>query len=72
MGTVAVLGEPGRIEGYALAGAVVVPAAGADAVRRAWAALASDTALVVLTSAAAGFLTAELEDSTVLTAVMPE
>jgi vacuolar-type H+-ATPase subunit F/Vma7 len=72
MGTVAVLGEPERMQGYALAGAVVIPAVGDDAVRQAWQELDSATSLVVLTPAAAEFLAAELEASTMLTAVMPE
>jgi vacuolar-type H+-ATPase subunit F/Vma7 len=52
MGQVVVLGEPVRVMGYALAGALAIEAEGQD-VARAWASLPSDTSLVVLTPAAA-------------------
>lgn len=52
MGQVVVLGESVRVMGYALAGALVIEAEG-DEVARAWASLPPDTALVVLTPAAA-------------------
>jgi vacuolar-type H+-ATPase subunit F/Vma7 len=71
MATVAVLGEPEAVQGYALAGAVVLPAVGADAVRRAWSTLDDGTVLVVLTPAAAELLAAEVESGTPPTAVMP-
>lgn len=72
MGTVAVLGEPERVHGYALAGAIVVPAVGPDAVRRAWGRLDGRTTVVVLTRAASESLTAEIRGSALLTVVMPE
>ncbi|MGW5382489.1 hypothetical protein [Nocardia sp. NPDC003963] len=72
MGTVVVLGEPGQVRSYALAGAVVVPAVGAAAVRQAWRELDAGTAVVVVTAAAAKFLTEELEASSLPTVVMPE
>lgn len=73
MGRVAVLGEEPRIQGFALAGALVVPAATADAVRAAWAGLPEDVVLVVLTAAAAEALDGGPgdPDGTRLTAVMP-
>lgn len=71
MGTVAVLGEPERVHGYALAGALVVPAVGADAMRRAWHRLDEHTVLVVLTRAAAESLIEEVRDTALLTVVMP-
>lgn len=52
MSRVAVIGEPARVQGFALAGAEVCPAEGPDAVRAAWTALAADVAVVVLTPAA--------------------
>jgi vacuolar-type H+-ATPase subunit F/Vma7 len=52
MGQVVVLGEPARVMGYALAGAVTIEAEG-DGVARAWASLLPDVSLVVLTPAAA-------------------
>ncbi|HET7487197.1 MAG TPA: hypothetical protein VFJ85_04665 [Acidimicrobiales bacterium] len=52
-GRVAVLGGSPRVDGWALAGAVVVPAEGPDAVRRAWDALPDDVAVVMVTPEAA-------------------
>ncbi len=52
MGQVVVLGEPTRVMGYALAGALAIEAEG-DEVARAWASLPPDTSFVVLTPAAA-------------------
>lgn len=72
MGTVAVLGEPERVHGFALAGAIVIAAVGPGAVRRAWGQLDEGTALVVLTRAAAESLTAEIRGSALATVVMPE
>jgi vacuolar-type H+-ATPase subunit F/Vma7 len=54
--TVVALGEEHRVEGFALAGVEVVAAADAQAVRDAWAALAADVAVVILTPAAADAL----------------
>ncbi len=45
------LGEPVRILGYALAGALLIEAEG-EGVARAWSSLPADTSLVVLTPAA--------------------
>ena len=57
MGRVAAIGAPGRrLGGFALAGALVLPAEDDDAVRGAWAALPADVAVVVLTAAAAAAL----------------
>jgi vacuolar-type H+-ATPase subunit F/Vma7 len=49
MGLVVVLGESVRVQGYALAGAKTIVAETPDEVRRAWNALESDVALVLLT-----------------------
>jgi vacuolar-type H+-ATPase subunit F/Vma7 len=72
MSRVAVIGEALRVEGYALAGAVVYPAEEADQVRAAWRSLPSDIAVVVLTARAAAWLgeTPQRRDS-VLPVVMP-
>jgi vacuolar-type H+-ATPase subunit F/Vma7 len=51
MGKVVVLGEPARVMGYALAGALAIQAEGEE-VARAWALLPPDASLVVLTPAA--------------------
>lgn len=70
-GRVAVLGESPRIDAWALAGALVVPAADADGCRRAWAALPDDVDLVVLTPAAAAALRASVAPAWRLRVVMP-
>ena len=56
MSRIAVLGEPPRVDGWALAGALVVPAAGAEEVRTAWDGLPEDVEVVVITGAAAAQL----------------
>lgn len=53
MSRIAVLGEPPRVSGWLLAGALIVTAVGPDDVRRAWEALPDDVEIVVLTPAAA-------------------
>ena len=49
MAGVAVIGERVRVQGFALAGALVLAADDPAAVRAAWAALGDDVAVVVLT-----------------------
>jgi vacuolar-type H+-ATPase subunit F/Vma7 len=56
MSSIAVLGESHRVEGYALAGALVFVAADANSVKDAWARLPDDVDVVVLTPAAADAL----------------
>jgi vacuolar-type H+-ATPase subunit F/Vma7 len=72
MGPVAVIGEQTAVAGYALAGALVVPAEDARAVREAWDSLRADVEVVVLTPRAAQALgltpTASMRP---LTVVMP-
>jgi vacuolar-type H+-ATPase subunit F/Vma7 len=61
-GPVAVIGEQARVQGFALAGAVVMVADDEAAVRSQWASLPADVPVVVLTPAAAvalGHLTAD-------------
>lgn len=72
-GRVAVLGEPLLLSGFALAGAVAVPAETEDDVRAAWAALDPDIVLVLLTQRAADALAPRLDDAgaTRLAAVLP-
>jgi vacuolar-type H+-ATPase subunit F/Vma7 len=53
MARVAVLGEQVAVQGYALAGAVVLAVDDDDAARAAWDALPADVAVVILTRAAA-------------------
>ena len=56
MSRIAVVGESPRIDGWALAGALVAAAGGADAVRQAWDALPDDVEVVVVTAEAAQHL----------------
>ncbi len=53
MGHMVAIGEPARVRGFALAGAVVLVAEDASAVRRAWRSMPEDTDVVILTPAAA-------------------
>ena len=72
MGAVAVIGEGTAVCGYALAGAVVVPAEDDEAVRAAWEALGSDVEVVLLTTRAAAALGPLRETALLpLTVVMP-
>ena len=70
MGKVAVIGEETKVIGFDLAGAVVFPAEGPDAVRAAWRSLGDDVAVVVLTPRAARTLGGDTA-SWPLTVVMP-
>jgi vacuolar-type H+-ATPase subunit F/Vma7 len=60
MARAAVIGDSLRICGYGLAGAVLCPAADQRQALRGWQALPADIAVVVLTSQAADWLSAEL------------
>ena len=72
MARVAAIGEELRVQGYALAGAVVCAADDEAAVLRAWRALPGDVALLVLTGTAADCLGDELaRRPDLLTVVMP-
>jgi vacuolar-type H+-ATPase subunit F/Vma7 len=57
---VAVIGEALRIEGFALAGAVVFPAGDYRETCEAWRSLPADVAVLVLTPAAAASLAGQL------------
>jgi vacuolar-type H+-ATPase subunit F/Vma7 len=72
-GRIAAIGEESRVIGFALAGALAVPARSATEVHEAWSALPDDVALVLLTPEAAAALADELADpsSSRLAAVMP-
>jgi vacuolar-type H+-ATPase subunit F/Vma7 len=68
----AVIGETVRVQGYALAGAVVYPAEDADQVRAAWRSLPPDITVVVLTARAAAWLgAAPQRRDGILSVVMP-
>jgi vacuolar-type H+-ATPase subunit F/Vma7 len=72
VGRIVAIGEEARIMTFALAGAVVCPAADAEAVRAAWHRIRPDDALVILTPAAAEVLGNEMARTRPpLTAVMP-
>ncbi|MGO9081360.1 MAG: V-type ATP synthase subunit F [Streptosporangiaceae bacterium] len=75
MSRVAVLGDELQIQGFALAGAVLCPAADAAAARAACRSLPADVAVLVLTAQAARWLggaTAAELPAAVLPVVMPE
>ncbi len=73
MTRIVVLGDPGRVRGFRLAGATVIEAVGAPQVERAWESLPDDTAVLVLTAAAAGVVGERLADRPrLIWAVMPE
>lgn len=61
MGGIAVLGERARITDLVAGGAAAYPAETPDEVRRAWSELVIDTAVVVLTPAAAQALQDQLD-----------
>jgi vacuolar-type H+-ATPase subunit F/Vma7 len=71
MGTVVVIGKPALVDGYALAGAIVVTAEGPAETRQAWQELPADVSLVILTAAAAEALSDELAGAEPMTVVMP-
>jgi vacuolar-type H+-ATPase subunit F/Vma7 len=56
MSRLVVVGDPIWVEGFALAGATVLPATDADAVRAAWEALPEDAGVLVMTADAADAL----------------
>jgi hypothetical protein len=60
MPRVAVIGDPLRINGYALAGAILCPASDRAGAISAWKALPDDVAVAVLTASAAAWLASEL------------
>jgi vacuolar-type H+-ATPase subunit F/Vma7 len=68
----AVIGEALRVQGFALAGAMVLAAEDAEQARAAWRSLPPDVAVVVLTGSAAAWLgEAARERPGVLLAAMP-
>lgn len=70
VGRVAVLGAAVRVQGFALAGALVITADD-ETVRSAWRALPADASVVILTPEAATALADLLPDDRRLTVVMP-
>ena len=73
MARAAVIGEPLRICGYGLAGAVLCPAADQQEAMRCWQALTDDIAVVVLTPQAADWLGDALDSRPgLLSVVLPD
>jgi vacuolar-type H+-ATPase subunit F/Vma7 len=66
---VAALGERAKVQGFGLAGALVLVAEDPAAVRNRWRALPDDVEVVILTPAAAAALAGRVEER--FTAVMP-
>lgn len=60
MSRAAAIGPALRVQGFALAGAVVCPAESQDEARSAWQSLPPDVAVVILTAGAAAWLGEEL------------
>lgn len=72
MARVAVIGEPLRIYGYGLAGALLCPASDQAEATAAWHELPEDVAVAVLTSSAAEWLASEMAGRAgVLTVLLP-
>jgi vacuolar-type H+-ATPase subunit F/Vma7 len=72
MSRAAVIGEAVRVEGYALAGAIVYPAEDANQARAAWRSLPPDIAVIILTTRAAAWLGGALQRRDgILPVVMP-
>jgi vacuolar-type H+-ATPase subunit F/Vma7 len=72
MSQAAVIGESARTAGFALAGALVLPAENPDEARAAWASLPADVAVLILTPRAAAWLdTVPRARRDVLLVVMP-
>jgi vacuolar-type H+-ATPase subunit F/Vma7 len=72
MSAFVVIGDAARVDGFALGGATPIVAATSDEVRRAWATLSDDVAVVVLTPEAAAALGDQIErEDAVLSVVMP-
>ena len=72
MARAAVIGEATRAAGFALAGALVLPAESADEARATWSSLPADVAVLVLTPRAADWLgTAPQARHDMLLVVMP-
>lgn len=69
MGGIAAIGEAPRIQGFALAGVLVLPAEDPDGARSRWSELPGDVALVILTPAADAALAGRGPEP--LCAVMP-
>ncbi len=73
MARVAVIGEPLRIYGYGLAGAVLCPVSDQGQAADAWRDLPDDVAVAVLTPSAAGWLAGDIARRPgVLRVLLPE
>ena len=72
MGLVVALGETARVKGLALGGAAVVAAEDPESVRRAWAELGDEVAVVILTKAAADAVQDRTDHDRILRVVMDQ
>jgi vacuolar-type H+-ATPase subunit F/Vma7 len=71
MSRAAIIGEPLRIQGYGLAGVIVLPASSAADAEAAWRSLPDDVEVVLLTARAAAWLGDLPRGHGVLPVVMP-
>jgi vacuolar-type H+-ATPase subunit F/Vma7 len=69
MGRIAAIGESIRVQGFALAGVLILPGDDPEAVRVSWSSLPADVEVVLLTPRAADAL--DPDASGPLTVVMP-
>lgn len=72
MSRAAIIGEAPRIQGFGLAGAVILPADTASEVLAAWQSLPADVTVVLLTARAARWLGDPPRPHDVLLVAMPE
>jgi vacuolar-type H+-ATPase subunit F/Vma7 len=73
MSRIGALGETARVQGFAVAGALVFPADEQHDVSSAWDTLPADLGVLILTPAAARLLDARLDERpNLLAVVMPE
>ena len=71
-GTIAAIGEPALLDGFRLAGVVVFTGSTDEEIRRAWTALPTNTAIVILTPRSAQALEPDLADPrSPMTVVLP-
>jgi vacuolar-type H+-ATPase subunit F/Vma7 len=71
VGRVAAIGAEVAVQGFGLAGALVLPVDGPEEVRAAWRALPPDVVVVILTRAAAAVLPEATSVTLPMTVVLP-
>ena len=71
-GTIAAIGEPALLDGFRLAGVIIFTGSTDEEIRRAWTALPTNTAIVILTARSAQALEPDLADPrSPMTVVLP-